>query len=84
MEKQPIGGIVLTGGGSQLKHLSHLVEYLTGMNARIGYPNEHLAKSNGAGHQSAVRHGRGPGDEGLRPPGPQAAEGLRTGTPNPR
>ena len=46
MEKQLIGGIVLTGGGSQLKHLSHLVEYLTGMNARIGYPNEHLAKSN--------------------------------------
>ncbi|MCB0783379.1 MAG: cell division protein FtsA, partial [Flavobacteriales bacterium] len=30
MEKQLIGGIVLTGGGSQLKHLSHLVEYLTG------------------------------------------------------
>lgn len=46
MEKQLIGGIVLTGGGSQLKHLSHLVEYMTGMSARIGYPNEHLAKSN--------------------------------------
>ena len=46
MEKQLIGGIVLTGGGSQLKHLNHLVEYLTGMSARIGYPNEHLAKSN--------------------------------------
>ena len=38
-----IGGIVLTGGGSQLKHLRQLVEYITGMDARIGYPNEHLA-----------------------------------------
>jgi cell division protein FtsA len=40
------GGIVLTGGGSQLKHLIQLTEYVTGMNARIGYPNEHLT----AGH----------------------------------
>ena len=37
------GGIVLTGGGSQLKHLIQLTEYTTGLNARIGYPNEHLA-----------------------------------------
>ena len=37
------GGIVLTGGGSQLKHLIQLTEYVTGFNARIGYPNEHLA-----------------------------------------
>jgi len=41
--KRLIGGIVLTGGGSQLKHMSQLVEYLTGMPTRIGYPNEHLA-----------------------------------------
>jgi cell division protein FtsA len=40
------GGIVLTGGGAQLKHLIQLTEYVTGLNARIGYPNEHLA----AGH----------------------------------
>ena len=40
------GGIVLTGGGSQLKHLIQLTEYKTGFNARIGYPTEHLA----AGH----------------------------------
>jgi cell division protein FtsA len=46
MEKQLIAGIVLTGGGSQLKHLKQLVEFMTGMNTRIGYPNEHLAKSN--------------------------------------
>ncbi|OSY87429.1 cell division protein FtsA [Tenacibaculum holothuriorum] len=38
-----IAGIVLTGGGSQLKHLRQLVEYITGMDVRIGYPNEHLA-----------------------------------------
>jgi cell division protein FtsA len=44
--KQLNGGIILTGGGAQLKHLIQLTEYVTGMNARIGYPNEHLA----AGH----------------------------------
>lgn len=38
-----IAGIVLTGGGSQLKHLRQLVEYITGMDVRIGYPDEHLA-----------------------------------------
>jgi cell division protein FtsA len=37
------GGIILTGGGSQLKHLIQLTEYCTGISARIGYPNEHLA-----------------------------------------
>ena len=37
------GGVVLTGGGSQLKHLIQLTEYVTGLNARIGYPTEHLA-----------------------------------------
>jgi len=37
------GGIILTGGGSQLKHIIQLTEYVTGLNARIGYPNEHLA-----------------------------------------
>ncbi len=42
-KRKLIAGIVLTGGGSQLKHLRQLVEYITGMDARIGYPNEHLA-----------------------------------------
>jgi cell division protein FtsA len=37
------GGIILTGGGSQLKHLIQLAEYVTGLDARIGFPNEHLA-----------------------------------------
>jgi cell division protein FtsA len=40
------GGIILTGGGSQLKHMIQLTEYVTGLNARIGFPNEHLS----AGH----------------------------------
>ncbi len=43
-EKKLIAGIVITGGGSQLKNISQLVEYITGMDTRIGYPNEHLGK----------------------------------------
>ena len=43
-KKKLIAGIVLTGGGAQLKHIKQLVEYETGMDTRIGYPNEHLAK----------------------------------------
>jgi cell division protein FtsA len=42
-KKKLIAGIVLTGGGAQLKHLKQLVEYITGMDTRIGFPNEHLA-----------------------------------------
>lgn len=42
-EKKLIGGIVVTGGGAQLKHITQLFEYITGMDTRIGYPNEHLA-----------------------------------------
>ncbi|OPZ96023.1 MAG: Cell division protein FtsA [Bacteroidetes bacterium ADurb.Bin408] len=40
-----ICGIVLTGGGAQLKDIKQLTEYITGMQTRIGYPNEHLANS---------------------------------------
>src|SRR5690606_19209905 len=42
-KKKLIAGIVLTGGGSELKHIKQLVEYITGMDTRIGFPNEHLA-----------------------------------------
>jgi len=56
-----IAGIVLTGGGSQLKHLRQLVEYITGMDARIGFPNEHLA---------------GESDESLSSPSYATAVGL--------
>ncbi|MCL6218415.1 cell division protein FtsA [Zunongwangia pacifica] len=45
-KKKLIGGLVLTGGGAQLKHLKQLVEYITGMDTRIGFPNEHLAGNN--------------------------------------
>lgn len=42
-EKKLIAGIVLTGGGAQLRHIGQLTEFMTGMDTRIGYPNEHLA-----------------------------------------
>ena len=42
-KKKLIAGIVITGGGAQLKHLKQLVEYVTGMDTRVGYPNEYLA-----------------------------------------
>ncbi|WP_445711489.1 cell division protein FtsA [Flavobacterium sp.] len=42
-KRKLIAGIVLTGGGAQLQHIKQLVEYITGMDTRIGYPNEHLA-----------------------------------------
>lgn len=42
-EKKLIAGIVLTGGGAQLKHIDQLTEFTTGMATRVGYPNEHLA-----------------------------------------
>jgi len=44
LEKKLIAGIVITGGGAQLRHLVQLVEFITGMDTRIGYPNEHIAK----------------------------------------
>ncbi|MGE5382091.1 MAG: cell division protein FtsA, partial [Omnitrophica WOR_2 bacterium] len=42
-EKKLIAGIVLTGGGALLKHITQLTEFITGIDTRIGYPNEHLA-----------------------------------------
>ena len=44
-EKKLIAGIVLTGGGAKLNHIVQLAEYMTGMDARIGYPNEHLSNN---------------------------------------
>jgi cell division protein FtsA len=43
LEKRLIAGIVLTGGGAMLKHIEQLTQFITGMDTRIGYPNEHLA-----------------------------------------
>ena len=44
-EHKLMTGIVLTGGGSQLKNLKQLVAFVTGMETRIGYPNEHLGSA---------------------------------------
>ncbi|MFT7233183.1 MAG: cell division protein FtsA [Cyclobacteriaceae bacterium] len=43
--KKLAAGIVVTGGGSQLTNLPQLFEYMTGLDTRVGYPNEHLGKS---------------------------------------
>jgi cell division protein FtsA len=42
--KKLIAGVVITGGGSQLKHLKQFVEYHTGLSTRIGFPTEYLVK----------------------------------------
>ncbi len=42
-KKKLIAGIVLTGGGAQLKHLKELVEFTTGMECRIGVPSERIS-----------------------------------------
>ncbi|HAD33242.1 MAG TPA: cell division protein FtsA [Chitinophagaceae bacterium] len=43
LQDKLFGGIILTGGGGQLKYLPQLTEFVTGMSARLGLPNEHLA-----------------------------------------
>ncbi|HOI31401.1 MAG: cell division protein FtsA [Bacteroidales bacterium] len=43
-ERKLIAGIVLTGGGALMRHIDQLAAFVTGMDVRIGYPNEHLAK----------------------------------------
>ncbi|GAA4317569.1 cell division protein FtsA [Pontixanthobacter gangjinensis] len=53
-KKKLIAGLVLTGGGAQLKHLKQTAEYITGMDTRIGYPNEHLAGNNDSETTSPV------------------------------
>lgn len=42
-ERKLSAGIVVTGGGSMLKHLQQLVMLSTGMDCRIGTPNKNLA-----------------------------------------
>ncbi len=49
-EKKLIAGLVLTGGGSLLKHVNLLAEYETGLSCRKGQPIEHLAH----GYSSAL------------------------------
>ncbi|MDR2907647.1 MAG: cell division protein FtsA [Bacteroidales bacterium] len=49
-EKKLIAGIVLTGGGALLKHVQQLTEFVSHMDTRIGYPNEHLSASESNQH----------------------------------
>ncbi|MFA5575239.1 MAG: cell division protein FtsA [Brumimicrobium sp.] len=44
-EKKLIGGIVITGGGAELKNIEQLFQFVTGMDSRVGYPNEHLGST---------------------------------------
>jgi cell division protein FtsA len=41
-ENKLMTGIVITGGGAQIRNLKQLVSFVTGKETRIGYPNEHL------------------------------------------
>ncbi len=50
LDKRLFGGIILTGGGAQLKNIVQLTDYVTGLNSRLGFPNEHLA----GGHSDAL------------------------------
>ncbi len=50
LDKRLYGGVILTGGGAQLKHIIPLAEYMMGLGARVGFPNEHLA----GGHSEAL------------------------------
>jgi len=45
IDHELFGGIILTGGGSELKNLLQLTEFVTGLNARVGYPVEHVSSS---------------------------------------
>ncbi len=45
LQKQLVGGIVLTGGGSKLKDIVNYTSYITGINTRIGTPDEHISNT---------------------------------------
>ncbi|MEC5394085.1 cell division protein FtsA [Bergeyella sp. RCAD1439] len=42
-KKKLIAGMVLTGGGSNLKHIRQLANYHTGFDSRLGYANEYVS-----------------------------------------
>lgn len=41
-ERKLIAGIVLSGGGAKMKDIVQLTEYLTGIDSRVGTPEDHL------------------------------------------
>ncbi len=47
-------GIVLTGGGAQLKHIKHLTELCTGLDVRIGHPSQHIVSKEGDNFESPL------------------------------
>lgn len=53
-ERQLNAGLVLTGGGALLKHITLLAEYHTGMNARLGLPEEKMALKYGELNESPI------------------------------
>lgn len=40
------GGIVVTGGGANLKNITQLTEFVTGLETRVGFPTEHISGAN--------------------------------------
>lgn len=38
-----VAGIVLTGGGAQMKHIAQYAAFKTGLDVRVGLPNEYLS-----------------------------------------
>ena len=60
-KRKLIGGIVVTGGGSQLKHITQLFEYVTGLDTRIGYPTEHIVQSESVTNLASPMYATGVG-----------------------
>ena len=48
--KKLMGGMVLTGGGAQLKYIKDLASYISAISTRIGIPNEYLETPNEIEH----------------------------------
>lgn len=76
-EKKLIAGIVVTGGGAQLRHITQLFEFITGMTTRVGLPTEHLASTNTIDSIASPMYATGiglvmKGFEGLEPVKQQA------------
>lgn len=70
-ENKLIGGIVITGGGARLKYLKHLSEYITGLDARVGIPTEHLINGRGEVNDLLYATGIGLAIKALSKPQPQ-------------
>jgi cell division protein FtsA len=84
-EKKVRAGIVLTGGGSSLRHLKDLCHYALGRNTRIGIPDigfvnsipTELKDPMFATALGLLKHGVLVGEEKLEEAGEQKAEGKR-------